>query len=263
MDATPRFSHDTLCFLKKAARQKREDWLEMHWSEYEEVVLEPLKNLAQTLKSSLGHLAPHYNFPQKGIGRLKRSSKSAAQYGGGIYKDWVSYSAARPRQSRFETNPNVFFLINTEDPKDPVLIAGGLYMPSSRQMKLLREAIARDPSPFEKLFETKDFAQSFPKGFSDEKIAKRIPRGFDPDHRRMDWLRLQAFFVWKPYSMREFYSRDFAALVVRDSKQILRLNKLLEQALEGRAQVAVPKIKPSALINRLEEIERIERKSDF
>jgi len=263
---SPKFSVNTIKFLEKAARQKRETWLETNRAEYEKLLLLPLQYMAKHLKAELGPLAPDYNFPQKGIGRLKRSANRAAEYGS-LYKNWISYSAARPRTSRFEHNPNLFFLINTEDPKDTVLVAGGLYMPSSRQLRTLREIVAHDASAFDALFATKEFARVFPGGFSDEKISTRPPRGFDTTHPRMNWLKLQAFFVWRSYTRKEFASQEFASLVARDWKQVLRLNRLIEQALTGKLVVTTkPKKetqKDSALLRRLESVKQLERKWDF
>lgn len=250
----PRFSKQTIEFIKKAHRQKRLDWLDRNRAEYEKKLLLPLQRLARHLKSELGPLAPHYNFPQKGIGRMKGGDR--------VYKSWMSYSAARPRVSRFETNPNIFFLINTEDAKDPVLIAGGLYMPSSRQLRALRETVARDASAFDALFATKNFARRFPGGFSLEKIATRVPRGFEPDHPRLNWIKLQAFFVWRPYTMKEFTSADFPQIVANDGEQIIRMNKLIETALQGRLPTQEPRIGPrkSSLLDRLEGLAQVDQR---
>lgn len=260
----PRFSDKTIQFLKKASRQKRMDWLDKNREEYEQVLLAPLQNLARELKAQVGPLAPGYHFPQKGIGRIKRSKLRAEEYGG-PYKGWLSYSAAVPRTSRFDHNPNLFFMINTHDDDDPVLLAGGLYMPSSRQLRSIREAIATDATAFDQLFASKDFAKCFRGGFSDERKSTRPPRGFDPKHPRIEWLKLQAFFVWRPYTKREFKSADFPELVARDCKQIVRLNELLYQAISGRWTKTAPtkKTKSSALSDRLAGVERVEREMDF
>jgi uncharacterized protein (TIGR02453 family) len=258
----PRFSNQTLHFLKKASRQKRPDWLEKNRDDYERFLLTPLRHLAGHLKINLGPGAPAYHFPQKGIGRLKRPSNRVSE-GGGLYKSWISYSVSVPAESRFDHNPNLYFMILPSDPKEGVLVAGGLYMPSSRQTRAIREAIAEDASAFDRLFASKDFARCFPGGFSDEKISSRIPRGFDPNHPRMEWLKLQAFFVWRPYSRKEFSSPRFPELVARDWKQILRLNELLEKALQGRLPKAPMKAKPSRLLDRLSDFEGIQRKMDF
>lgn len=264
MKSHPKFSVHTIPFLKKASRQKRADWLERNQDEYERVLRTPLAHLARSLAAEVGPLARDYHFPQKGIGRLKRPVRPGDERGRGIYKSWMSYSASRPRESRFEQNPNLFFLINSEDTKDSVLVAGGLYLPSSKQLRAVREAVARDASAFDDLFATKEFSRCFPGGFSDERISSRPPRGFDPAHPRMSWLKLQAFFVWRPYSKREFTSADFPALVARDWKQIVRLNRLLEKAIQGNLPAGKPKAKSSSkLLEKLENVERFERKMDF
>lgn len=266
MVSHPRFSRQTIPFIDKASRQKDPEWLDKHRDEYEKLLLHPLQHLAGHLKIKLGQLAPNYHFPQKGIGRLKRSANRVAE-GGGLFKDWVTYSASRPRESRFDHNPNLFFLIQTDEPEgDNVLVAGGLYMPSSRQIRAIREAIAHDASPFDRLFASKAFAARFPGGFSDEKISTRNPKGFAADHPRMDWLKLQAFFVWHPYTMREFTSAEFPELITEDWRQILRLNELLEFALKGQLAHAKPPAKsrvPKDLSSRLEGIEAPRRKMDF
>jgi uncharacterized protein (TIGR02453 family) len=265
--AQPTFSKATFQFLIKASRQKNPNWLKNHQEEYEEVLGAPLKNLAENLKAELQALAPSYHFPLKGIGRLKRPI-NRVEKGDGLYKDWITYTAARPRESRFEHNPNLFFLIQPTDKEDPVLVAGGLYMPSSRQLRALREAIAVDATPFDQLFKTPEFKRCFREGFSKEKSSTRPPRGFDPMHPRMDWLKLQAFFVWKPYSLREFSSKNFPALVAQDWKQMIRLNTLLEKAIQGNWAKSPTLIQSKtkskgSILDRLEELESSRPALDF
>jgi uncharacterized protein (TIGR02453 family) len=268
LKSSPKFSKDTLDFLKKAGRQKKQDWLDENRDDYERLITEPLKHLASYLKSNLAKAAPGYNFPQKGIGRIKRSAIKAQEYGS-LYRDYVSYSASRPSESRFDHNPNLFFLIQTDDPDgDFVLVAGGFYMPSSRQLRAVREAIAKDASAFDRLFSSKAFSSRFPGGFSREKSATRPPRGFDPAHPRMDWLKLQAYFVWRSYQLKEFQSADFSKLVASDFKQILRLNELLEKAVQGTLSQTLSAEKrssgrASSLESRLEELEMPRREMDF
>jgi uncharacterized protein (TIGR02453 family) len=264
----PRFTSATIPFLKKAGRQKRLDWLDKNRAEFEELVREPLQQLARDLAAELSPLASDYHFPLKGIGRLKRPAGRTYDRGGGVYKSWMAYSVSRPKESRFESNPNLFFMINSEDGEgDEVLVAGGLYMASSRQVRAIREAIAKDASAFDELFASKDFKKCFPEGFSDEYKSTRPPRGFDPDHPRMDWLKLQSFFVWHPYKKKEFTSAEFSSIVARDWKQVLRLNRLLEQAIQGRLPTGRKTVgkKKSApkLLDQLEGIERVERQMDF
>lgn len=271
MTKTPCFSQDSLNFLLKAARQKKPEWLEKNRNDYEQLLLEPLKFLAAQLKVGLSELAPHYHFPQKGIGRLKRSVSSAKEHGG-LYRNWMHYSAAKPRESRFENNPNLYFLLNPEDRDDPVLLAGGLFMPSSRQLRAIREAIATDASAFDELFRNREFSLKFKGGFSKERSSSRPPRGFDPAHPRMDWLKLQAYFVWKPYPLKQFTSPRLSERVIEDCRQIIRLNALLEDAVAGKIRrggsekVRNPRRRsnPAAKLSSvIESVEAIQRPMDF
>ena len=237
----PCLTRETLPFITRASRQKRADWLERNREDYLRHVVEPLQAIARFMKSELGKDAAGYHFPQRGIGRLKRSSLSAVRYGTPL-RDYISYSARRPSASRFDHNPSIFLLVYPADEEgDEVLLAGGLYMPSSRQLKSIRQAIATNHCPFEQLFRSSAFASSFREGFSDERKSTRVPRGFDANHPRIEWLKHQGYFVWRSYRKSEYTSARFGARLVKDARQILRLNALLDQAIEGRWVVEAKK----------------------
>ncbi|MGK5083954.1 DUF2461 family protein [Bdellovibrionota bacterium FG-1] len=262
--SVPCFSKKTLEFLTRASRQKNPTWLDKNREEYEETLLQPLQHLASTLKAALSSKAPGYHFPQKGIGRLKRPS-NRVEKGGALYKNWLVYSASRPAESRFERNPSLVFVLEPSEGKDSVLVAGGLYMPSSRQVRAIREAIAVDASAFEALFRSKAFSHCFPEGFSDERVSTRVPRGFDASHPHIDWIKLQAFFVWRSYSVREFSSPRFAKQMVIDCTQILRLNEFLDRAVAGRLHSGdrLAKDQPDPFLERLQEIKKPRQQMDF
>jgi uncharacterized protein (TIGR02453 family) len=263
---TAALSRDTLPFVIRASRQKRPDWLDRHREEYERSVIEPMQAIARHLKAELASEANGYHFPQRGLGRLKRSQAAALEYGR-PFRDYLSYSARRPAKSRFDHNPSIFLFINPEDGEgDEVLLAGGLYMPSSRQLKSIRQAIATNAKPFDRLFASAAFASRFPNGFSDERKSTRVPRGFDANHPRLEWLKLQGYFVWRSYRPKEYTAKSFGDLLVKDARQILRLNELLEQAIGGRWVGEAPKSrkKPSPLAEVLDDLRPIaSREMDF
>jgi uncharacterized protein (TIGR02453 family) len=219
--------------MRSAARQKSLKWLERNREDYELLVRRPFQKLAETLKSELSGHAPGYHFPQKGIARIKRSTQKAHEHKS-LYKDWLSYNVTRPSESRFEHNPSLYFVIQAnEEDQEYFILAGGLYLPSSRQLRSIRNAIAQDARPFDELFRNRAFRARFSTGFSDERVATRAPRGFEPDHPRMDWIKLQAYFVWRSYSLKEASSPKFAYQVARDGLQILKLNALLDRAMHS------------------------------
>ncbi|MYZ52240.1 TIGR02453 family protein [Malikia spinosa] len=226
-----KFSSRTLPFLTEAGQQTDPNWLEQNQATYEAHVRGPFIDLAERLKAALQPSVPDYHFPIKGIGRIKRATHHVVS-GGPCFKDWLSISISKPSYSRFERNPHLFFGILPNIPQYMgVVVAGGLFMPSGPQLRKVRSAIAQDARLFHALFDDPTFKARFKTNFSREEVASRPPRGFDPDHPDMDWLRLKKFLVVKKLTNAEFTSRDLVPAVVEDFKQLVRLNRFLENAL--------------------------------
>ncbi len=226
-----KFSPKTIPFLTKAAKQKSAEWLDRHQKEYETLVKTPFVDLAKQLQAELQPLARNYHFPTKGIGRIKKPAHKVGK-GESPYKGWLSLSASRPSGSRFERTPHLFFGILPNEPDwKGIIVSGGLFLPSSPQMKKIRQAIADDAGPFHELFKDRDFKARFKDGFSDWQTAVRDPRGFDADHPDMAWIKLKSFMVVKKIPPAQFTSARFADNVIKDFTQALRLNDLLQRAL--------------------------------
>ena len=227
------FSAKTIPFLKTAGEQTDPEWLEQNKTAYEDTVRLPFIELAENLKAELSPLAPGYHFPSKGIGRIKRASNKVIS-GQACYKNRLSLSAAVPNASRFEHNPLLFFgILPFEQPWEGIIVAGGLFMPSSPQLKKLRSAVALDSKPFHELFKDRSFKARFKSPFSTHSCAAKVPRDFEPDHPDADWLKLKSFLVVKKLSLAEFTSADLANSVAKDFKQLLRLNQLIDEMLDA------------------------------
>jgi len=63
--------------------------------------------------------------------------------------------------------------------------------------------------------------------------AQRCPRGFDPEHPEIEWIKLKTFFVSRKLTVKEFSSRNLASSLAEDFRQLLRLNELLQKAVNG------------------------------
>ena len=226
-----KFSNRTLPFLTEAGQQTDPNWLDENQAIYEAHVRGPFVDVAERLKTALQPSVPDYHFPVKGIGRIKKTANHIVS-GGPCCKDWLSISISKPSESRFERNPHLFFgILPNIPPYRGVVVAGGLFMPSGPQLKKVRNAIAQDAQPFHALFADPAFKARFKVDFSREEVASRAPRGFDPDHPDMEWLKLKRFLVVKKLSTAEFTSADLVPAVAEDFKQLIRLNRLLEDVL--------------------------------
>jgi len=226
------FSSESLEFLKLAGKQKNEEWLSRNDVKYQRLIRAPLLALAESVTYGLAGEARGYHFPLRGIGRIKKSADKVAP-GGAQFKDWVSYIATRPSRTRFEKNPLLFFGLLPNDPQwNGVVVAGGLYMTSSVQARRVRQAIAGNAEPFKDLFRDSAFRKRFTHGFNPMMKATRCPRGFDPEHPDIEWIRLETFFVSRILTPKEFSSPGLAQNVVNDFRQLLRLNELLKKAVD-------------------------------
>ena len=225
------FSEASLQFLTLAGEQTEAGWLEENAARYQRLIREPLAALADSVKKELQTEAPGYHFPARALGRIKKPVHKIG-LDGAHYKDWVSLIVTTPSQSRFEKNPLLFFgLLPNAKTWKGVVVAGGLYMASSSQTRCVRQAVADDSEPFKKLFADAEFKKSFKAGFNPMAVAKNCPRGFDADHPDIEWIKLKTFFVSKTLTLKAFSAPDLAKNVARDFRQLLRLNKLLDDAI--------------------------------
>lgn len=222
-------SKKSLDFLIKAHKQKNPLWIERNSAEYETVLKKPFIQLAENIKSHLQPLARDYHFPTKGLGRIKRAAFKV-EPGEALYKDWLSMISTRPSTSRFESHPHLFFGLFANE-TDKVIVAAGLWQPTSQQTKLIRKHIATQPEVFHKLFKNKKFKARFSDGFWTKESTERVPKGFLENHPDVGWIKLKKFVVYKVYSVKELSQRDFHKEVIEDFKQGLELNKILDEAL--------------------------------
>ena len=89
-------------------------------------------------------------------------------------------------------SPGLYLEVN---PKT-VLVAGGLYAPSSAQLHAVREHIAANLARFRSIVEAPRLRRAG--GLQGERL-QRVPRGFAADHPAADYLRYRQFLVWTEY----------------------------------------------------------------
>jgi uncharacterized protein (TIGR02453 family) len=218
------FSKKTIDFLQTAGDETSPEWLAKHKKEHTEFVIEPLKALAKKVSGGLSKdpLARRYRLPRQGFGRLRRPERKV-EPGQPAYRNWVKLQGTRPAKSIFDENPLLYFFLSPTK----IFSGAGFYDPSSRQIKKMRAWMADDPGELVKILKSKKFAGEFPAGLATDKKLKTLPRFYPPNHKRIEWLRLQAYYVNHTFTRRELYSKEFGDLLLENWKQGLRLNELL------------------------------------
>ena len=74
-------------------------------------------------------------------------------------------------------------------------MGAGEYLPPPHRLKAIRAAVANDATGFAKMLKNKQLRATFG-DLSDEDSLQRPPKGFDPDHVHIEYLKRKSFFVW-------------------------------------------------------------------
>ena len=222
MSSIPRFSQASIDFITKASRQKKAEWLDKNKDEYQKVLVEPMRELIEKVAAALKPEAPGYRFPSRQHARIRRGADQSM----GPFRNWIGSHVGRDSGSRYEDLPSLYFQL--ADGHEEIFSAGGLYMPSADQTKHIRKWIDQDPSALEELLEDRDFKKIF-KGLGQERVLKTKPRDYPIDHPKIEWLKLSAWYVWRPISKKVLFSKDFSKVLIEDWHQVLRLNRVLDQ----------------------------------
>jgi uncharacterized protein (TIGR02453 family) len=71
----------------------------------------------------------------------------------------------------------------------------GEYLPPAPRLKAIREHVVNDATGFAKVLKNKNLRATYNDMLEEDKL-QRPPKGFDPDHPHVDYLKLKSFFVW-------------------------------------------------------------------
>ncbi len=88
--------------------------------------------------------------------------------------------------------PTYYFHI---DPDGTMLIGAGEYLPPAPRLKAIRDQIVNDATGFAKLMKNKQLRATFGALQTEDKL-QRPPKGYDPAHPHIEYLKLKSFFVW-------------------------------------------------------------------
>jgi uncharacterized protein (TIGR02453 family) len=77
-----------------------------------------------------------------------------------------------------------------------MLFGAGEYMPPAPRLKAIRSQVVNDATGFAKMLKNKQLRATYGDLRQDEGKLQRPPKGFDPDHELVEYLKLKSFFVW-------------------------------------------------------------------
>jgi uncharacterized protein (TIGR02453 family) len=218
------FPLEGIKFLKQLKRNNDRDWFEKHKDDYETSVKLPMQSLIAALHPHFQRFAPEFDInPKRSIFRIYRDvrfSKDKTPYKTHVAAHFV----LRGKPKGIEGSGYYLHIEPGE-----VFIGGGIYMPDNDQLKKIRKAIVDKPKQFLSIVQEPVFKKTF--GALEGEKLQRPPKGYEPDHPMVEWLKHKQFFVgveWpESRSLRQKFTADAATVFETATPLVRFLNEAM------------------------------------
>ncbi len=205
MPPSPRFSQDTLKFLRALKRNNTREWFGAHKDDYQARVKGPMLAIIERLAEDFPRIAPDLVASPRSMYRVYRDTRFSPDKT--PYKTHVAASFSHKVLPKHESAGLYFHLAS-----DQLWIGGGVYAPQTPQLQRIREHIVTNLRSFRSLAESPALRRM---GGVRGATLKRVPRGFPSDHEAADYLRLKQFLVGDELDPKLALSPRFYGTLVR------------------------------------------------
>jgi len=183
------FSRAFFRFFEELESNNNRAWFQANRDRYHAVVVDPMLAFISAMAPRLKHISPHYRADPRPHGgsmfRIYRDTR--------FTRDKTPYKTHAACQFRHEAGRDAhapgFY---AHFACDGLYFGGGIWRPPASHLNVIREAIADNPSAWAKIRNARAVRDRG--GLRGDRL-KRTPRGFDPNHRHAEDLRLKSFYL--------------------------------------------------------------------
>jgi uncharacterized protein (TIGR02453 family) len=226
--ASPRFTPETLRFLKRLARNNDRDWFREHKHEYEEHVRGPMLAVVRQLAEDLPAFAPDLAADERrSIYRIYRDTRFSEDKT--PLKTNIAASFPRRGAARHESAG-----LYLEVAPGWLWIGGGLYAPTPQGLYRVREHVAAHHRALRRIVTRPAFVRHVTE-LRGERL-QRVPRGFAADHPAADYLRYKQFLAFRELPPDTATSPRFYGTLLDLFRAIAPLVQFLNDALDADGQ---------------------------
>ena len=184
---------DLTQYLTELKENNNRPWFIMNKPRYN-ILREEFLAVVTQLIAELGAFDPQVVAcnPKKAMFRINRDVRFA--HDKSPYKTRFS-AAVAPNDMRRPSKaggPTYYMQI---DGSGRMLFGAGEYMPPAGRLKALRQHMVDDAAGFKKVLKNKKLKLTFG-DIRDEGKLMRPPKGFDPAHEHIEYIKLKSFFIW-------------------------------------------------------------------
>jgi uncharacterized protein (TIGR02453 family) len=181
------FTRKTLAFLRALKRNNDREWFKARKPEYELHVRGPMIELLARLSADFPRFAPELVAePRVSLYRIYRDTRFSEDK-----TPLKTHVAAHFPSRRFPKGEGAGLYI--EVAPTWVWFGGGLYMPSSTDLQLIREHIAGHHRQLHRIVSGAAFRKAV--GQLEGERLSRVPRGYLKDHPAAEYLRYRQFLA--------------------------------------------------------------------
>lgn len=227
---TSPFTRKTLAFLRAMKRHNDRDWFRGRKDDYERHVRGPMVDLLAQLALDLPSFAPELiSDPRASLFRVYRDTRFSNDK-----RPLKTHVAAHFPARGFARREGAGLYL--EIAPGWAWIGGGLYRPSSADLRAIRGHIAARPRTLHRIVTALPFRRAI--GELDGEQLSRVPRGFAKDHPAGRYLRFKQFLAGREFEP-EFAIRDrFYREVLGIFKAVAPLVRFLNTALLPGTRIA-------------------------
>lgn len=203
MPNRPHFQPALFQFLRDLAKTNKREWFLTNKERYEQDVKSPLLRFIGDFAPRLSKISPHFLADPRPTGgsmfRIYRDTRFS--------NDKRPYKTVASAQFRHESGKDVHapgFYLHLEP--DNVFAGVGLWHPDSGTQRLVRDAIVEQPAEWKRAIGGKKFRELFEVGGDS---LKRAPRGYDPEHPLIDYIKHKDFVAFTQFTERDALSDGF------------------------------------------------------
>jgi len=220
------FPKDFFKFFTELKKNNNRDWFTVNKQRYYASVVEPMGEYISSVAPLLESISPFYNADPRAHGgsmfRIYRDARFSNDK-----TPYKTHAAChfRHRAGRDAHAPGFYLHIET----DHISIGGGIWRPPAKQLGLIREFIADNPSAWEKLSQSPEIKQMG--GVQGDSLL-RPPRGYLAGAKHIEDLKRKSFYLMAGVDVQLALSPALVTESARIFGTAARLNHFVCDALE-------------------------------
>lgn len=224
------FTRKTLAFLRALKRNNDREWFRSRKDQYEAHVRGPMIQLLARLADDFATFAPELIAdPRVSLYRIYRDTRFSEDK-----RPLKTHIAAHFPARGFARNEGAGLYL--EIAPGWVWIGGGLYMPSSADLRAIRAHIASHHRMLHRIVTAPAFRRAV--GRLDGERGSRVPLGYPKDHAAAEYLRFKQFLAGGEYEAEFACDRRFYRDVLTVFRAVAPLVRFLNRPLlEYRASM--------------------------